>query len=1143
MRWKSFKNNHLRLASTALFLVLACSGDDGPPTTPSGPALDAFEVAIDDRLVAGRHTSLEVTAIASDGSSPFAGFAGTVTLSVSEGTITPDAVTLDAGRIETTVAVDGTFGPDVVLTLTAGTVTSTATLPPVLLATLPGNPDDDAVAAIPTFEVIPEETDYRTDHPDLPGAPVSPSLLLLSPTPGTTVAELDALLDTHDALVTGGLPGVLVLRIPTEDHATTADLIATLEADPRVAAVAPDIVLGTTEIPETGGQTAPDWTWEAIPGSGNWGLERIRVPAMWNLNASIAKRGVRTRVGVIDAGFTTVHADLDMEHHGFLRSSDHGTHVAGTVGATHDNQGIGVDGINPFATLVTMSPSFAGSFGGVSLGQGMSGALVEMILADTPVRVINMSLAYNWYQYDLDPSTSVVAQAIAAAQGDLLAIALDAMSVVTSLPLISVAAGNEGSAASVPEARYSSPMAAAALIHGVEDIVVVENVANSPGTGDGDVTRSFSSCVGGHLSAPGEDILSTISPSAYGTKTGTSMASPHVAGLAGYLAALDPSLTNAQLRQLLLSNRKSAGGGASDRIDAWAAAVEIDGLVGGDAVLRALVDIDDGTLDGNQRVDYLTGADLLATDVDGDGGDGDGVVDMADFRRWRDWLLQVSGDPEVSLDGSASHPKKDLNRDHDVGTIADESLYPRGDFNGDGVISLAASSLYPGALDREVTDLEVMQEVFDDPDHDASELPGLIESGDLTIDGSLLIALPDAASVRVEVSEVVGGAVVATRDLVAGSPTVVITVPASVDGYDIAVEARDASFVAILEDTLTVPVAKGQDHFWRPGPEPVLFVEITAPESVPVDEDFPVVVRAGTEDASGTRTYLPGVSVDLDLTGGSILPGSGTTDANGDLEATGSLDVTTTVATLFATASLAGYDDITASATVVASDAIPDVFLVSRRSAGLASTNVSLRGSGDNPTISEAESTEDVIEDVSVDVSTFIYAAHSSGNTMYGTQVLDGTADAIVSHTVTIHRAAGRLVGWDGTSFASSTAAAEGVHSFGFDDTWATSWGTERLTLNVSSETRLLLTIDPVEATGGGGNRSGWVLRSSGGGGDPIVSLIAPAEGAEIDVLVPPGSYVLSMSAITVIDVSPACGCTSGAGTASVSWTARFVRP
>ena len=61
------------------------------------------------------------------------------------------------------------------------------------------------------------------------------------------------------------------------------------------------------------------------------------------------------------------------------------------------------------------------------------------------------------------------------------------------------------------------------------------------------------------VAAPGASIYSTLRSGSYGYMSGTSMASPHVAGLAGLLFSLNPQLTNAQVRELIEKNVDDLG--------------------------------------------------------------------------------------------------------------------------------------------------------------------------------------------------------------------------------------------------------------------------------------------------------------------------------------------------------------------------------------------------------------------------------------------------------------------------------------------------------------------------------------------------------------------------------------------------------
>jgi hypothetical protein len=66
------------------------------------------------------------------------------------------------------------------------------------------------------------------------------------------------------------------------------------------------------------------------------------------------------------------------------------------------------------------------------------------------------------------------------------------------------------------------------------------------------------------VAAPGSSVYSTLASGGYGYMSGTSMASPHVAGLAGLLFSLNPQLTNAQVRELIEKNIDDRGAAGWD---------------------------------------------------------------------------------------------------------------------------------------------------------------------------------------------------------------------------------------------------------------------------------------------------------------------------------------------------------------------------------------------------------------------------------------------------------------------------------------------------------------------------------------------------------------------------------------------------
>jgi subtilisin family serine protease len=602
--------------------------------------------------------------------------------------------------------------------------------------------------AIPRKRFLPRAEDYSTTHPALPGIPLSFNTLLIVFKPQATVAEVNQVLDALDADLVGGIPGttsisgIMFLRLPTTSHQDMESRLKALRANAQVKSVVQDGLLRPDVVSKDNGGTPVTWVWDVSPSGGNWGLERIRVPQMWNLNDGISKAGGAIPLtGVLDLGFVGTHPDLVYQQNltaNYL--DDHGVHVAGIIGATVNN-GVGVDGLNPFARLIVYGPQLGGNgpfTAQTTMGEQMIDGLYDIVTLNPALRVVNTSLGYNWGEDGINANTSSQAQTIADAQGDVFAQMVTLLSVHGPLPVFVTSAGNDSDEGfGMVVAVYNSPMTNAAIRLGLAPIIVVESVQNSLGS-PGDAMRSAFSNIGGHVSAPGSQIVSTTVLS-YASKSGTSMAAPHVTGLVGYLYTLDPgllqpTLTTNPIRDLLIHNVVAVANGARPRIDAFATALDVDRVTGSDRVLRMLVDLDDGTADGNLRVD-ASGAIVTTEDADNDGGIGDGKVDMSDFRRWRDGFLYLDNPAGLALDGAPDHPKKDLNK-NGVVTAADERIYPRVDLNGDGKVTLNDPVFVAGRIGRQVTDLQVLEDLFQDPYYAAADLPNLVYSGDLHLDAA-----------------------------------------------------------------------------------------------------------------------------------------------------------------------------------------------------------------------------------------------------------------------------------------------------------------------------------------------------------------------------------------------------------------------
>ncbi len=256
-------------------------------------------------------------------------------------------------------------------------------------------------------------------------------------------------------------------------------------------------------------------------------------PNVWTNFGEVPGNGVDDdRNGYVDdvhgVDLTSTRAGQDLSD-----GAGHGTHVAGTIAAA-DN-GRGVVGVAFRAKLMTVRVLD-------DRGAGTTGAVAEGIryAAANGARIINLSLESRTD----DPRMRAAVEAAAAANALIIASAGNSGLDVDRRPTfpVSIAAPNVvGVAATVPQ--------------------------------DGRALPAFSNY--GRLTvpvaAPGDEVLSTSKDGSFEFKSGTSMAAPHVSGVAALMVAAAPQLTAAELRALLLQHavRTSAPIGAG-MVDALA---------------------------------------------------------------------------------------------------------------------------------------------------------------------------------------------------------------------------------------------------------------------------------------------------------------------------------------------------------------------------------------------------------------------------------------------------------------------------------------------------------------------------------------------------------------------------------------------
>lgn len=298
------------------------------------------------------------------------------------------------------------------------------------------------------------------------------------------------------------IPG-LAAKVPT-------GALEELRKNPAIAYIEPDAVVYALE--------------QQVP----WGISRIGAPSAWS-----SSTGAEVKVAILDTGIQHDHPDLAANVKGGISvvgenySTDnadwndghgHGTHVAGTVAAV--NNDVGVVGSAPDAWLYGVKVLFDD-------GEGPVSDVIEGIdwCVQNGMQVLNMSLGTDEYVSSFENACDQAYEA------GLLLVA---------------AAGNDGDGnPNTTELSYPAAF---------------DSVIAVAATDSNDQAPSWSnSGAFVELAAPGVSVYSTYKGSNYTTKSGTSMAAPHVSGTAALVLARNPSLANGQVRSILQQKAKDLG--------------------------------------------------------------------------------------------------------------------------------------------------------------------------------------------------------------------------------------------------------------------------------------------------------------------------------------------------------------------------------------------------------------------------------------------------------------------------------------------------------------------------------------------------------------------------------------------------------
>ncbi len=320
---------------------------------------------------------------------------------------------------------------------------------------------------------------------------------------------------------------ILLLELPTHSKANVLETIKKLESIEGIMYAGPDYIINPAS-------TVPNDYYS----SDQWELDEIQIDEAWDITTGTAT----VRVGVIDSGIAS-HPDLnanvaagwDFANGNSITTDDivgHGTHVAGTIGAVGNNE-IGVVGMCWDVTLVPLQITHD-SEGHSTIGSSIS-AINYAINNNIPI--LNYS---NGMLKELEYTT--LKQAIANYQG-----------------LFVCCAGNDQTDI---DSNFHNTAS-----YKLDNMISVANTTFYDVLYE---TSNFGATTV-HLAAPGASILSCFPANicntgcnhikygihydnGYHYMYGTSMAAPHVTGVAALIMSIRPDLSATEIKSLILDN-------------------------------------------------------------------------------------------------------------------------------------------------------------------------------------------------------------------------------------------------------------------------------------------------------------------------------------------------------------------------------------------------------------------------------------------------------------------------------------------------------------------------------------------------------------------------------------------------------------
>ncbi|WTP18909.1 S8 family serine peptidase [Streptomyces sp. NBC_00191] len=297
--------------------------------------------------------------------------------------------------------------------------------------------------------------------------------------------------------------------------------------------------------------------------SNRWDMTQIKADKAW----AVTTGSSAVKVGVLDTGVDDLHQDIapnfnaadsvscaygkaDTRTGAWRPFGDHGTHVAGTIAAAKN--GKGVIGVAPSVKISSVRIAEPNT----SMFFAENTVCGFMWAGDHGFKVTNNSYYTDPWMFNCPDNADQAAIIEGVKRAQEYAENKGSLQIA--------AAGNSNYDLANKRTDTSSPNDSTPVTRTITNACIdipteLPGVVTVAAMGNGNVKASYSNFGRSiiDVAAPGGDgasgVYSTLPGGKYGTMNGTSMASPHVAGVAALLASTDPAATPADLRARLSS--------------------------------------------------------------------------------------------------------------------------------------------------------------------------------------------------------------------------------------------------------------------------------------------------------------------------------------------------------------------------------------------------------------------------------------------------------------------------------------------------------------------------------------------------------------------------------------------------------------